>query len=283
MQKTAKKKQAAQEVLLPVNLKKTLVYTVALDAKGSNVMRTQAKLLVMSLLRTRYPGKIMVFTNHHSPLFPTGRRNLTEVRVDDLGKTGKDLAEFACVLKFRASQWITKPEKFERILFLDCDCLVLRDLKPLFQCNGEVCWMAEKEPVKTWHGYRGYFTPQELRRLTGPGSNSGTWCVSGDVYENVCETMREIATDGYKQKDPFWGEQPAWNKLLHMRRFKTKCFPAGQIQLPMYVHTKYDDYCQAIVLHYAGTKALHKVQAMYGMYHGWFFGNLAPSLIDLWE
>jgi hypothetical protein len=68
-----------------------------------------------------------------------------------------------------------------------------------------------------------------------------------------------------------------------MGKYQTKAFSEGQIQLPMYVHTKYDDYSKGIVLHYAGTSALNKIQAMYGMYHGWFFGRLAPSLMDLWE
>ncbi len=267
----------------PVNLKKTLVYTVALDSAGNNGMRTMAKLLVMSLLRTRFPGKIMVFGNYETSMFPTGRRNVKEVRVDDLGLTGMELAELACVMKFRAGEWISQPERYERILFLDCDSLVLGDLAPLFNLDADVCWMAEQEEVKTWHGYRGYFSAKDLRKLKGPGANSGTWCVKGEVYRSVCETIREIVSGGFKQKDPFWGEQPAWNKLLHTGRFRTEAFPEGLIQLPMYVHTKYDDHVQATVLHFAGTNTLNKVRAMFGMYMGRFFGESAPALLDLWE
>ena len=63
-----------------------LVYTLALDMGGATAHRNMAKLLVSSLLRTRFDGDIVVFHNSPHPLFMVPRKGVREVALQSRRK-----------------------------------------------------------------------------------------------------------------------------------------------------------------------------------------------------
>ena len=70
--------------------KRNLVYTLALDPAGATGHRNLAKMLVSSLLRTRFSGDILVFHNSPAPLFMVAREGVREVRMKVPAKAGKN-------------------------------------------------------------------------------------------------------------------------------------------------------------------------------------------------
>ena len=198
--------------------KENLLYTIAFDPPGCTILRVQAKLFVMSALRTGFEGDLIVFSNAEARLFPCGRPGVKEVRIDTGAMKERELAEYACAFKYRAADYIARPERYGRILFTDCDCLALRNLAPLFSYDEDIVWAWEPDTSSEdpWHG--GYFTEEEMADGPRPGINAGTWCVSGSRYADIVEAMFEVVRQGPTQRDVLWGDQPAWNKLVPVDR-----------------------------------------------------------------
>ena len=61
---------------------RNLIYTLALDYVETTAHRNLAKLLVSSLLRTRFSGDILVFHTSPAPLFMVAREGVREVVLD---------------------------------------------------------------------------------------------------------------------------------------------------------------------------------------------------------
>ena len=72
-----------------------LVYTAAFDAPGSESYRFLAKMLASSLVRTYFPGDVVVFRNSLAPLFQVERKGLHEVYLETPPLSGQAGAPWA--------------------------------------------------------------------------------------------------------------------------------------------------------------------------------------------
>ena len=112
-------------------LPRHLAYTLALDhPPGATGHRTMAKFLVLSLLRTRFSGDIVVFKNTREPLFMIPRAGVREVFIETEPPPGEDFWDYAQSWKFRVRHRLDVAG-YEKVLFLDADCLALRSVDPL--------------------------------------------------------------------------------------------------------------------------------------------------------
>ena len=114
-------------------MRRNLVYTLALDREGETGHRNLAKLLVSSLLRTRFTGDIFVFHNSPAPLFLVARDGVREIHLDVTEKTDDPRVFAGCAQsrKHAVAEHIDGT-RYDRIMFIDCDAVVLRNIDHLF-------------------------------------------------------------------------------------------------------------------------------------------------------
>src|SRR5688572_11102853 len=98
---------------------KNLIYTIALDRPGETGHRNLAKLLVSSLLRTRFSGDILVFHTTPYPLFMVARAGVREVQVKLPRKLPKEYGFVALAQSFKhevADQ--IDASAYDRVMFI---------------------------------------------------------------------------------------------------------------------------------------------------------------------
>ena len=83
-----------------------LAYTVAFDTTHSRSSRIMAKLLASSLLKTSFPGDIVVLKNFRPPLFAVPRVGLREIFIEtppwDRPEDGPECLLESLAWRFRA-------------------------------------------------------------------------------------------------------------------------------------------------------------------------------------
>ncbi len=112
--------------------KRNLAYTIALDIKDSPAQRMMAKMLASSLLRTYFNGDLVFFRNNDKPIFQVERAGLTEVQIETKDFWWVEEQENAWRYKFRVRHLIDA-NQYDKVIFLDADCLALRNLDHLKQ------------------------------------------------------------------------------------------------------------------------------------------------------
>lgn len=300
-----------------------LVYTVAVDAPGASGYRTMAKMLASSLLRTQFSGDIVVFHNGDSPLFQIERAGLQDVQID-LPSTSDDaaLTELGWALKYRVRELvdsIAKARGHEYILFLDCDCLALRNVDTLFaDATWDIKYYAEPGRVIADRVFNCFLSnsecPSDSHALapassypaTGwqphplqlDGINSGTWAVRASHYRDVMSTWEQIDIGPHTRTRQF-SEQAAWNRLiLNCGRSVVPCGPTGSvtalpwrvrrferdtIQRPLHGDYRWQDYTEATVVHCFGVPHADKIKFLFGLYASTFYWEPTSAMLQILE
>lgn len=249
-----------------------LVYTLAIDAEGCGGQRTLAKLLVSSLLRTGWPGDILLFHNGQSPVFLTPRAGLEEVALDIESPGGQAGAEMAWSYKYRVAEMIPA-ERYDRVLFLDADCLALRDIRHLLDGEWDIAVQPERgTPLTTWNHYS-YLTEAEMadpRMQKRHGVNSGSWAVRGAVFHEIMAEWQRLDAQP-PLRECRCRDQSSWNRLLldneQAGRWRVHEWPAGEIAFPLYLHQNYHEYTAAALTHQLGGTTPEKLRFTFGL---WF-------------
>lgn len=202
---------------------KTLIYLASL---GSPVYRRMTELCIHSLREVGgYSGPILVFTNNG--YMPQGA-GIEAIRIPP----GLDLARMQ---GFKAAAAPAVPaEKYDRILWLDCDMLAVDAVSPLFSGSGEhVRGMVEAPWTRMSDDACGdCLTPAERRRAgTRWGINTGLLCVPSRSYR---EYMRLWSEEIEIRRDRLthWPDQTPFNALVLNRRIPFRAYPRGWIEMP---------------------------------------------------
>ncbi len=248
--------------------KPNLVYTIALDPPGSTTYRRMATILVSSLLRSAFDGEILVFRNTPEPLFEAGHENLREVHVDDADPF---------TFKFRVQSQINGRD-FDRILFLDCDCLVLRNVDHLLVGEWDIAWQPELgKPIQD-RVFRAYLTPEEDATLERDGANSGVWAVRGERYNGVLLEWERIYNSPSQSPSQAY-DQPAWNRLLLDFPVRKEPLEHLEVMFPMYLHPLFKRYRDAAIVHVCGISLARKLEFLLGLYLQIFQRDEALQLV----
>ncbi len=276
-------------------LKPNLVYTVALDERGHGGTRQMAKMLASSLVRTYWGGEVRVFRNTELPLFFVARAGLEEIQIEGTDLRGQELANHAMEWKPKVRQWIDG-RQFGWVMFLDADCLALRNLDHLFQ-DVEADILYQPERGRSIHdgvfcGYltrseRGITLPQEAKAkpLCRDGINSGTWAVRGEIYAEVMEEWERLM-ERMPNGEITWREQSAWNRLIldaADHGWRAKPFEAHEVQFPLHLDKDWKKYKEAAILHMVGGTPKEKIEFMFGQFMGRFLGDPGITLLNLMD
>ena len=273
---------------MPLNLprrapKKNLVYTVCFDAPGSESYRFLGKMLASSLVRTFFTGKVVVFRNSPAPLFLVERKGLEEVFLETPDMYGQERAEFAWCWKYRVAPLIENPEQYDKILFLDCDSLALRNIDRLLEGDWDIRYQPERGKLGNGKSFNAFLTDEEMS-LAGKrdGANSGTLAVRGSIFHEVMEEWQRIDEEE-PVRDSGFRDQASWNALL-MRRgevgsagaaphqvWKAEPFPPGEVQFPGYLDPHYTSYSKAALTHNILPDTKEKIEFTFGLYMRTFY------------
>jgi len=284
---------------MPLNLprrasKKNLVYTVCFDAPGSESYRFLGKMLASSLVRTFFTGEVVVFRNSPAPLFLVERKGLEEVFLETPEMYGQERAEFAWCWKYRVAPLIENPEQYDKILFVDCDSLALRNIDHLLEGDWDIRYQPERGKPANGKSFNAFLTEEEMTLAAKrDGANSGTLAVRGSIFHEVMEEWQRIDEEE-PVRDSGFRDQASWNALLQRSAklhfapstqakaisegevqlrapWRAEPFPPGEVQFPGYLDPHYTSYSKAALTHNILPDTKEKIEFTFGLYMRTFY------------
>ena len=265
---------------------RNLVYTVALDQEGATGHRNLAKMLVSSLLRTRFNGDITVFHNSPLPLFMVSRAGVEEVRIDtpdaDIGNGA--FARFAQSAKHSVAGQIDHT-RYDKIMFMDCDSVALRNIDPMLRGEWEVAVFAEPGRTIQENCYGAYLASDEALSLKREGLNSGSWAVAAPHFHQFIGKWRDVESKP-PTVDGWFREQSAFNRTVLDWAGAVHHWPASSIALPLCNtnYASYRGYTKATIVHAAGPDGVnYKLQFLFSAFSGTFLFDSQLALLNILE
>jgi hypothetical protein len=265
---------------------RNLVYTLALDLDSETGHRNLAKLLVSSLLRTRFSGDILVFHNSPAPLFMVSRQGVREVQLD-VAEAGENPLEFmgrAQSHKHAVASHIDTTS-YDRIMFIDCDAVVMRNIDHLLAEPDELMVFSEPGTRMQTHAYGGYLAEWERMSFDREGFNSGTWAVAAPRFGELLARWR--AAETRTPADPgCMREQSAFNRVVLDWDASVAVWPHREIALPLCNShaASYHDYTNAAIVHAACGHDLDlKLRFLFSVFAGAFLFDPQMLLFNILE
>ena len=262
-----------------------LAYTIAFDSARSGGHRLLAKMLAMSLVRSRFDGTILIFRNTEAPIFQLPREGILEHYIPTGQLTEKMVQGEAWSWKYRVARLVAEQADLlqaERILFLDADILCLRNPDHLLDGDWDIAFCTESRSIRA-PNWNGYLTDYEMAHLKRKAINSGTMAIRTERYESVMEEWARIHS-GPARAGTVFHEQGAWNRLILDTGLRTRAFEKDAIMYPMNEESDYRIYSQATFIHCLGGDLREKIRFMFGIYLStWFFDDQGTllNLLDM--
>jgi hypothetical protein len=256
--------------------KKNLIYIVAFDSPGSESYRFLGKMLASSLVKTFFTGDIVVFRNSASPFYLVERKGLEEVYLETTAMTGQAGAERAWCWKYKVAELIENPEQYDKILFLDCDSLALRNIDHLLEGDWDIRYQPERGKPGDGRSFNAFLTDEEMGRAARQdGANSGTIAVRGSRFHQVMRRWEAIDESEPRRASGF-RDQASWNALLLREQeeadgLKVEPFPLGEVQFPGYLDPHYQSYSKAALTHNILPDTKEKIEFTFGLYMRTFY------------
>ena len=244
-----------------MNVLPNLCYTIAFDGPKDDTHRRLARLLVTSLLRTGWHGRIVVFRNGARPVMAQRHPAVHEEIVPaNLDAPWPEVVGW----KYRVRDRLNL-SRIGKVLFLDCDCLVLQNINDLMFGSWDI--YTAPEPGRIVEApFNGYLTDREMAKLRNqPGLNSGNFGVRASRFVEVMAEWERIdaaePTRLSKNRN-----QHSWNRLVLDTRLRHRPFAPGKIQFPFLHRATYGDYRRAAIIHAADRSPQEKLAFLYGMW-----------------
>jgi hypothetical protein len=264
---------------------KNLIYTIALDRPRETGHRNLAKLLVSSLLRTRFSGDIVVFHSTPYPLFMVPRAGVREVEVKLPRKLPKEHGFVALAQSFKhevADQIDTSA--YDKVMFIDCDSVALRNIDHLFHGDWDLAVYAEqKTSIRDYA--RTFLDEREQQHLQGPGYNSGTFGVRAALLGDLLGRWQAVENGPPRGNVPL-REQQAFNRVVLDWEHTIKEWSPLDIALPFCSteQVRHDIYCQSALVHAAsGAPVDSKLRFLFGLFASAFLFDTHLSLFNMLE
>lgn len=289
--------------------KKNLIYTVIFDAPGSESYRFLGRMLASSLLRTFFSGDILIFRNSAAPLFLVERKGLEEVYLETPEMFGQKRAEFAWCWKYKVAELIDA-DQYDKILFVDADCLALRNLDHLLEGDWDIRYQPERGKPMSGKSFNAFLTEAEMSAAAGrEGANSGTLAVRGAVFHEVMAEWQRI-DEGEPLRDSGFRDQASWNALLLRSRgaevgecggaevagvegsglaapsalpWRAEPFPPGEVMFPGYLDPHFSQYRNAALTHNILPDTEQKIEFTFGLYMRTFFCDPSGLFFSMLE
>ncbi len=257
---------------------KSLIYTIAFDDGPIPYHRWMAMMLISSLQRSGYTGKILLFTNSEVQPFRHGRCEVEQVRLEPADFSP---ASSAHRLKYLVAREL--PASYDRYLFADSDCLVLRNPEEMLQSSTGLRYAEEPWSKITGSQNNAYLTESEMRKLDRCGINSGTFSLDKESLLKFMEAWK-MTDERPSSRQKKFHDQPAFIRTVldwsgEVQRF---CEPFS-VRYPDCETMRTQDLLQAGLLHFCGIGTAKKLQRMLGYYVMLYGESLAPFLFEMMQ
>ncbi len=238
-----------------------LCYTVALDRPDEDFHRKMARLLVLSLLRTNWHGKIVVFRNGPLPALPEGHAAVEEIRLE---ASPEAIWHRTVSWKYRVRDQLDLTG-VGKVLFLDCDCIALREINYLVAGAWDLYTAPEPLSVVDF-AFNGYLRDEEMASLGDlPGLNSGAMGIRSEHYRDVMAEWERL--DAIEPlRTPRHRNQHSWNRLVLDTSLRRRDFLPADVQYPLVHHTPYWNTRRAALVHAAGGSPADKLALLFGLW-----------------
>lgn len=261
-----------------------LFYTLALDhPPGAVGHRNMAKLLVLSLLRTRSSGDIVVFKNSAEPLFMVPRAGVREVLVATEGpEDAADFWDYAQRWKFRVAEQL-EVRGYDKVFFLDADCLALRSLDTMLEGDWDIGYYSEpgSRAASQWFGC--FISDEEGKQLDCEGVNGGLIAVRAELYHEVMAHWGRVFF-GPSPQPKYFTDQGALTRLVIDTRLRRRPFSREHVAAPFSYDLDPQVYFRASLVHLAGCNDFYeKLRFMFGLYMNTFFFDQRTTLLHILE
>jgi hypothetical protein len=236
---------------LPSNV---LLYTTAFDTTGTLARRTMAKMLVSSLLRSYFTGRIVIFRNTETPLFKVAKAGVEEIYIDT-SDCGDQLPEpFSEII-----QNDLDTEGTSVVTYVDAASAVRRSIDHLFAVDRpwKLLWFSDQVwAVKT------EFFPDfifEWRTLAEGNAADGT--------KNTKESVVVCPDTDYPS---------AWPRRLPFERDEVHSVSTA-------ADTSYLDWREAAILSTATWPPDAQLEFLTGVFYARYFGDQTGHFLDILE
>lgn len=265
----------------PKTRKKNLIYTYAFDSPGEPYHQMMTKMLVSSIFRTGFSGDVLILTNYEHRVFEHGRHNLKEIALDATqippGEIGREILNF----KYRSRHFIPA-ERYEKVMFVDCDCLFLRNPDELLAGDSEIMFAEETCGDITDRFHNAFLTKKEMKTLDAHSINGGFYWIAGHRFQEVMAEWERIDALPHLRGDGWGPDQQSWVRLLLDTKLRKKPFRYDvDVRYPTVETRPVPAYDEAVILHYLATPRTRKLSYMFGDYLRHFHGATAAALLHL--
>ncbi|HEV7866826.1 MAG TPA: putative nucleotide-diphospho-sugar transferase [Chthoniobacteraceae bacterium] len=263
-----------------------LVYTIALDYEGCCVHRNMAKMLVSSLLRTRFSGDVLVFHNSPIPLFQVPRVGIFEKSLKVPPEVShRQFGEF--VMRYKHGVAADLPMAgYDKVMFLDCDTIALRNIDHLLEGDWDLAFCVEPGSRIQDGAYGAYLTADERKHSRREGINSGTWAVAASRCAELLERWKELQTKPTGVNFRGFRDQVTLNRVVLDWDGVAREFPRNEVALPLcngHAHT-YGGFSRAALVHAASADGPdYKLRFLFSLFAGAFLYDTELALLNIME
>ena len=196
------------------------------------------------------------------------------VRVDDADR------ELAYRAKYLLAEAI--PRRCERVMFLDCDCLVLKNPESYLQKTSGVLYAEEHWSPITGSQNHAYLTDQEMKSLNRRAVNSGVFAMSREELDVFAKRWAEWDRAS-PEREKICYDQPAFVRTLLDWEGAQQAFDeeAFRVAYPECDWMRIQDFLKAGVLHFCGISTEQKLGRMLGYYLMLHGESLTPFLMEM--
>ena len=245
---------------------KNLIYTVAFDVPDAPPYhQIMAKMLVSSIVRTGFNGDVLILTNSPTRIFEYRRPRVSEMSFDTSKLRAHELRMEAQRFKFTAHKYV-KAKAYEKIMFVDCDCLFMNSPDALFQSEADIAFCEEIFAQITSETSNAYLSDAEMRTLARPAINSGVWWIRREHFKEVLTEWQRI-DQSPAQRAKWCGDQPAFVRLILDTPLRASPFKHGQgVGFPFVDKKCVHELDDAVVLHFCVQETPKKLPHIYSTY-----------------
>jgi hypothetical protein len=239
-----------------------------------------AKFLVLSLLRTRFTGDIVVFRNTTAPIFMIPRAHVREVFVETGVPEGEEFWDYAQAWKFRVREHLDV-RGYDKVLFLDADCLALRNIDGMLQGDWDLTYYPEPGSRATNDWFNCFISKEEAMGLDCEGVNGGILGVRAELYHDVMKSWERIHF-GPSPRRKYFTDQAALMRLVLDTGLRKRPLGLADVATPLGYDPRPHIYLESNLVHLAGCTSFDlKLRFMFGLYMNTFLFDRQATLLHI--
>ena len=256
---------------------KHVIYTVAMDDGGTPYHLWMAMMLLSSIRRSGFDGKLMLFTDATDEPYNSGRTDVEQIRVE---LTSEQKAAHAIYrVKYLVADMV--PRDAEWILYIDPDCLILRNPSSIFSSEADVIFSEEPWSTVQCGPNNAYLTEDEMKHCQHVAINAGAFAIRGAAFGEFVRRWRQTDESPPLRHNCAQDQPPFVRTILDWEGETVPFREPFTVHYPEYQDIRLGGLLSAGLLHFNGVQAPEKLRRMLGFYMMKYGESAVPFLAEL--